>query len=462
MKKRILSTIITLASISAMAQAFQRDDVRVLTMVRDGSGRPVQGASLKFYGPFGRDNRRSEMSTYTGRNGESDKSMMPGRYLVIASDVERGIESKTIDVDSRRATNTFDLKLHTTRRPTIQFVVMSDDRNEPVANAKIEITSRETGKRDSLNSRGSGLTQYDIPNNADAGRFDVRISSTDFDTQNLNINFRPGTDTSSFIAYVQLRRNTNPRGGPDRNPPNRNQPKLDGMIRLSSKNRIEVGDVASINVGLMFSKTINERSQAISTVTITNPNGQVILNDSRNVRLILNDYVNTSYDVSTRMSGMYTVNVSAVMANGSGIQNSRWDSKFTFNVHGQTDDRGRTDIMTDRGDYTGMSDMEMDNKSIRSFIMSLTLSKGTRNLDTVKGWLSPRSGSGFHMMFQGTYDQNKGRLDARGTMADREDKRWEIRATGSPDRNNRLAVRLEIRALDNSYNRSFNFTLAKK
>jgi hypothetical protein len=314
-----------------------------------------------------------------------------------------------------------------------------------------------------LRSRGSGLTQYELPNSIDGGKFDVMVTSPDFSTMNMNINFRPGSDTSSVVAYMQLRRKTGLRPDGDRYPSSREFPKLDGMIRLTTKNQIEAGDVASVNVGLVLSKTNNERSQAISAVKITAPNGTVVLNDSRNIRLNLNEYANTVYDISTRMPGLYTVAVSAVMANGSGVQNSRWDGKFTFNVHSRSNDRSRTGILTDRGEYYGSSDMEMDNRDIKSFNMSLTLQKsGRNNLDNVKGWLSPRSGSGFHMVFEGSYDQNNGRLDARGTMTDRQDKRWEIRATGSPDRNNRLAVRLTVRALDGSYNRSFDYTLAKR
>ena len=462
MKIRLLSTLATVVTVAGIANAHYRADARVISMVRDNSGVPIQGASLKFFGPFGVANRRSELSTFTGRNGESDKMMSPGRYLVIASHNERGIDSRTFDVSSRGAVTSLDLKLRTTRRPTIQFVVMSDDRNEPVSNANIEVVNRETGKRDTLRSSGNGLTPYELANRSNGGKFDVRISSADFDTTNLNVSFSANTDTSSSIAYVQLRRKTGLSGGPNSSNQSKDLPKIDGVIRLTNKDRIEAGDVVPINVGLYLSKGFYERSQCISNVTITGPDGGALLSDARTIKFVLNEYTMTTYDISARMPGTYTVTVKATMPNGSRDQDSRWDGKFTFNVQGQSGSSKNSSMLMDRGSYLGNSDIEMDNKDIKSHILSLSVSKGPRNLDTIKGWLSPKAGSGFHMLFEGSFDQSNGRLDAKGTMTDREDKRWDIRLTGSPDRTGRMALKLSVRALDNSYNRSFSYTLAKQ
>jgi hypothetical protein len=462
MKIRLLSTLATLVSVAGMANAHYRADTRVITMVRDNSGIPVQGASLKFFGPLGVGNRRSEMSTFTGRNGDSDKMMAPGRYLVFASDNERGNDTRTFDVSNRGAITSLDLRLRTTRRPTIQFVVMSDDRNEPVSNANIEVVNRGTGKRDSLRSNGSGITPYELVNRSNGGKFEVRISSADFDTTNVNISFVPNADTSSTVAYVQLRRKTGLNGGSNSTSQSKDQPKIDGIIRLTNKDRIEAGDVVPINVGLYLSKGFFERSQCNSTVNISGPNGSGLLSDARTIKFVLNEYTMTTYDFSPKVPGTYTVTVVATMPNGSRDQNSRWDGKFTFNVHGQSAGSKNSGMVMDRGSYLGNSDIEMDNKDIKSHILSLSVSKGSRNLDTIKGWLSPKAGSGFHMLFEGSFDQTNGRLDAKGTITDREDKRWEIRLTGSPDRTGRMAVRLAIRALDNSYNRTFNYTLAKQ
>ncbi len=462
MKIRLLSTLATVVTVTGIVNAHYRADARVITMVRDNSGVPIQGASLKFFGPFGVANRRSEMSTFTGRNGESDKMMSPGSYLVIASHNERGIVSRTFDVSSRGSVTSLDLRLRTTRRPTIQFVVMSDDRNEPISNANIEVVNRETGKRDNLRSNGSGLTPYELVNRSNGGRFDVRISSADYDTTNLNVSFSANTDTSSSVAYVQLRRKTGLSVPPNSSYQSKDQPKIDGVIRLTNKDRIEAGDVVPINIGLYLSKGFYERSQCIATVNITGPNGSGVLSDSRTIKFVLNEYTMTKYDISTKVPGTYTVTVKATMPNGSRDLDSRWDGKFTFNVHAQSGSSKNSGMLMDRGSYIGNSDIEMDNKDIKSHILSLSVSKGPRNLDTVKGWLSPKAGSGFHMLFEGSFDQSNGRLDAKGTMTDREDKRWDIRLTGSPDRTGRMALKLSVRALDNSYNRSFSYTLAKQ
>jgi hypothetical protein len=459
MKITLLSAVLMVASIAGVATAA---DTRVITMVRDNSGIPVQGASLKFYGPFGVSNRRSDISTFTGRNGDSDKMFAPGKYLVFASDNTRGNDSRTFEVNSRGGLTTLDLKLRTTRRPTIQFIIMSDDLNEPVGGANIEIENRQTGKRDSLRSSGSGITPFEVPNGFSGGRFDIRVSSNDFDTTNVNVGFTPSTDTSSAIAYVQLRRKTGIRGNSNPGSQSKDQSKLDGLIRLPNKDRIEAGDVVSVNVGLLLSKGYSESSQCISTVNISGPSGAGVLSDSRNVKLTLNDYAFNTYDISARVAGTYTVSVSAVMTNGSGVQNSRWDGKFTFNVHPRNGNSSSSNLLMDRGDYLGISDIEMDNRDIRSHTLSLSLSKGSRNLDNIKGWLAPKTGFGFNIRFEGTYDQSNGRLDARGTMSDRDDKKWDIRLSGSPDRTGRLALKLSIRALDNSYNRSVSYTLAKK
>jgi hypothetical protein len=339
---------------------------------------------------------------------------------------------------------------------------MSDDRNEPVSSANIEVVNRETGKRDTLRSSGSGLTQYELANRSNGGKFEVRISSADFDTTNVNVSFSANTDTSSSIAYIQLRRKTGLSGGPNSSNQSKDQPKIDGVIRLTNKDRIEAGDVVPINVGLYLSKGFFERSQCNSTVNISGPNGSGLLSDARTIKFVLNEYTMTTYDFSPKVPGTYTVTVVATMPNGSRDQKSRWDGKFTFNVHGQSAGSKNSGMVMDRGSYLGNSDIEMDNKDIKSHILSLSVSKGSRNLDTIKGWLSPKAGSGFHMLFEGSFDQTNGRLDAKGTMTDREDKRWEIRLTGSPDRTGRMAVKLAIRALDNSYNRTFNYTLAKQ
>ena len=460
MKIRIISSVLALASVVSVAQAIHRADTRVITMVRDNSGQPVQGASVKFFGPFGVGNRRSEMSTFTGRNGESDKMMTPGRYLVFASDNERGIDSRTFDVSNRSSTSTLEMRLKSTRQPTIQFVVMSDDRNEPISNATLEITNRTTGRRDSLKSRGNGLTPYELSRESNGGRYDVMITSADFDTVNMNVNFSPVSNSSSIVSYVQLRRKTGLRNDPRPNSRSNEVPNIDGMIRLTKKDRIEAGDPVSVSVGLVLSKGTNLYSQCISTVNISGPNGAGILSDSRNVKLTLNEYANSTYDILPRVAGTYTVSVSAVIVNGNGVQNSRWDGKFTFNVQGES--RNSANLNMDRGDYFGTSDIELDNRDIKSHMLSLSLAKSSRGPDNVKGWLTPKNGSGFRIEFKGLFDQSTGRLDAKGTMMDRSDKRWDIQATGSTDRLGRQSVKVVIRALDNSYNRTYNFVLAKK
>ena len=459
MKNRFLSTILALATVTGMATAQRGYTTRVNTLVRDGSGQPVQGATVKFFGPFGNRERQTTTSDSTGRNGQSDITLTPGRYLVTATNDDRGIASTTFDVTDRSEFAHLDMRLHTTRRPTIQFVLMSDDRNEPVANADIEVFSDETGRRDTVRMR-NGIGVYDVPGSGRGGRFDVSIMSNDFDTVNKTITFRPRTDTSSLVYYLQLRHKSGLR---DRdNQPSRHYGKLDGMIRMSNKNRIQSGDLATVNVGLLMSETRNERGTCISTVNITAPNGSGISSDAKNVALSLNEYTTTQYDVHTSMPGTYTVSVSAIMVSSSGVQDSRWDGRFTFNVQPSNGRGSDSNTVVTRGDYVGAADLETDNRSISSHTMSLTISGGNRNSDRIKGWLAPKRGSGFHIEFEGTYDLTSGRVDGTGTMLDRSDKRWDIRVSGSPDRDGRIRIRLDVKDRDGSYNKTFSYLLTRK
>jgi hypothetical protein len=384
---------------------------------------------------------------------------VPGRYLLLAADDYLGFASTTVDVTERSRDIRADLRLRKTRRPTIQFVVMSDDRNEPVSDAEIEVFTNETGKRDLVRNRTNGLTTYEIPGSMSGGRFDVSIMSRDFDTVNKTITFRPKRDTSSMIYYVQMRRKT--RLDDRSNPTRYYSGKLDGMIRLTTKNQIEVGDVAHINVGLMLSESRNGRGIASSTVNISGPNGAGLMSDARNVSLSLNDYTNEVYDVRTTVPGVYTVRVNAVLTGSAGVQNAHWEGRFNFTVQPRNGRNYPPEQNVAKGDYVGNADIETDNSAIASHILSITLGNGDRSMDKVKGWLSPRRGAGFHIQFEGTFDRSNNRLDATGKMLDREDKRWDIRATGSPNRNGRMEVRLSIRAQDNSYNRTFTFLLDK-
>ena len=455
MKIRLLSAIVTVASIAGVALAQRGDNTRVMTLVRDNSGQPVQNASVKFFGPFGSNNRRGDYSVSTNRYGEVEQMLSPGRYLVFASDENRGSTSTTYVVSDRTSTGNLDLRLRTTRRPTIQFVLMSDDRNEPISNANIEVFTNETGKRDSFRSRGEGITQYEIPGSMSGGRFELAVTSRDFDTVTKTLNFRPRTDTSNTVVYIQMRRKTGLRN--DNGTKYQRGFKLDGLIRLTNKDRNEAGDMVPVYVGLLMSDTQNLRGQGSANIEVLAPNGSRVYSKSQSVELLLNEYASSTHDVRTTIPGVYTVVVSAT-----GQDSNRWDGKFTFNVQPRSGNRANPDHQFGRGDYLGMADIETDNRSITSHELSVTLTRGVKNSDDVKGWLEPRRGSGFRISFKGTYDLNLSSLKAIGTMDDRSDKRWEILLTGSPDRNGKISARLSIRALDNSYNRTFNFTLATR
>ena len=457
MKIRLLSTIVTVASITGVALAQRGVTTHIVTTVRDDTGRPVQGASVKFFGPFGTSFRRADYTSSTDRSGVSDQSVLEGRYLVYASTDNLGSQISTYDANDRSGVNRLDMRLRPTRRPTIQVVLMSEDRNEPIGGANIEVFTNETGRRDTIRSNSNGITPYDIPGSIRGGRFDLVISSREFDTVTKTLNFRPRTETGTILYYVQMRRKTGyePRTGLDR----RGQYTLDGMIRTSNKDREEVGGLVTINVGLLYSGGRASSTRGHSVVTVTRPDGSTILDQSSNMDLSLNEYANRNYDIRPNMAGTYTVSVRA-----DGEDRSTWNGRYTFIVHPRSrgnNDRSDSDIRITRGDFVGNADIEADNRSIASHILSITLSDNNRDIENVKGWLSPRRGEGFHMSFKGSFDYNRGRLDAVGTMVDRPDKRWDIRLTGSPDRNGQIDARLSIRATDNSYNKTFSFTISK-
>jgi hypothetical protein len=287
------------------------------------------------------------------------------------------------------------------------------------------------------------------------GRFELAVTSRDFDTVTKTLNFRPRTDTSNTVVYIQMRRKTGLRN--DNGTKYQRGFKLDGLIRLTNKDRNEAGDMVPVYVGLLMSDTQNLRGQGSANIEVLAPNGSRVYSKSQSVELLLNEYASSTHDVRTTIPGVYTVVVSAT-----GQDSNRWDGKFTFNVQPRSGNRANPDHQFGRGDYLGMADIETDNRSITSHELSVTLTRGVKNSDDVKGWLEPRRGSGFRISFKGTYDLNLSSLKAIGTMDDRSDKRWEILLTGSPDRNGKISARLSIRALDNSYNRTFNFTMATR
>jgi hypothetical protein len=383
---------------------------------------------------------------------------MEGRYLIFAYDERLGSQIATIDANDRSGVNRVELRLRPTRRPTIQVVLMSEDTNEPIGGANIEVINNETGRRENLRSNGNGITAYDLAGSNRGGRFDLAISSRDFDTVTKSLNFRPRTNSDTTLFYVQMRRRTglSPR---DSGQIIHGRYTLDGMIRTSNKDREEVGELVTINVGLVYGGGNALRTRGRSSVTITRPDGSTILNQNDNVDLSLNEYANSRYDIRPDRAGTYTVTVRA-----DGEDNTHWTGRYNFVVHDRgrgNNDRVDSNIPVSPGDYLGIADLQMDNRNIQSHQISITV-MDTRNSENIKGWLAPRRGEGFHITFKGSFDYSRNRLDATGTMQDRDDKRWDIRLTGSPDRNGKIAARLTVRATDNSYNQTFNFTLDKR
>ena len=370
----------------------------------------------------------------------------------------RGSAIATLDANDRSGVNRLDMKLRPTRQPVIQFVLMSEDRNEPIGGANIEVISNETGRRTSMRSNGNGITPYDVMRSDRSSRFDVSVTSRDFDTVVKTINFRPRSSTDNTLYYVQMRRKTGlePRGNQDR----RGRYTLDGMIRTTNKDREEVGGLVTVNVGLLYAGGRADMTRGHSVVTITRPDGSTILEQSANVDMYLNEYASRNYEIRPNMVGTYNVSVRA-----DGEENSHWTGRYSFVVHQRSrgnNDRSDSDLGLTDGDFLGNGDIEMDNREIASHILSITLTDRNRQNENIKGWLAPRRGEGFHITFKGSYDYSRGRLDAVGTMADRSDKRWDIRLTGSPDRNGKIDARLSIRAIDDSYNKTFSFTIAKR
>ena len=444
MKIRLISTFVIIASLASVALAQRGISTHIITNVRDDMGRTVQGATVRVFGPFGYTSRRNDFSSSTDRSGVADQSVLEGRYLVFAYDDRLGSNIKTVDANDRSGINQVDLQLRPTRRPTIQVVLMSDDTNEPIGGANIEVICNETGRRDDLRSNSNGITPYDIPGSIRGGRFDVAISSRDYDTVTRSLSFRPRSDSGTMVYYVQLHRKTATSARPGLSF-DRNRYTLDGLI--------------TINVGLQYGGGTASRTRGRSTVTVTQPDGSRILNQTDDIDLPLNQYSSNLYDIRLDRAGTYTVTVRA-----DGENNSHWTGRYTFVVYERgrgNNDRVGSDVAVTRGDYIATSDIQLDNRNVQSHQIQITL-VDTRNVENIKGWLAPRRGEGFHITFKGSFDYSRNRLDATGTMQDRNDKRWDIRLTGSPDRNGKIAARLTVRALDNSYNQTFNFTLAKR
>ena len=76
MKIRFLSTLAILASMTGAALAQRGVSTHIVTTVKDDSGRPVQGASVRLFGPFGYSSRRNDYSTSADRSGVADQTVV--------------------------------------------------------------------------------------------------------------------------------------------------------------------------------------------------------------------------------------------------------------------------------------------------------------------------------------------------------------------------------------------------
>ncbi len=177
--------------------------------------------------------------------------------------------------------------------------------------------------------------------------------------------------------------------------------KLDGMIRLANKERLEVGDAAPIRVRLMHTGGTSGNSPAKVTVVVTTPTGATLNQGTRDVQVPFNEYGESNFDFLFPVAGTYKATATATGENG-----SKWIGSFTFTTFAKktTGDKGSIASTLETGTYEAKVDVRMPSGSTVSHILSLTYSKGPHSNLTIKGWMAPAKGDGYHFQINGTWD----------------------------------------------------------
>lgn len=217
--------------------------------------------------------------------------------------------------------------------------------------------------------------------------------------------------------------------------------KLDGMIRMANHDRLEVGDVAPIRVRLMHTGGTGAKSLAKVTVVVKLPNGSVLSQGTQDVQVPFNEYAETNFDFLFQSAGKYTATATATGENG-----SKWTGNFSFTTVAKTTPKSKGPVVPtlESGTYECKVDIHMPDGKMVGHSISLTLSKSSGSAMTMKGWIAPNKGKGFHFQVSGTWNGTSHNLEPSGTGTDTADQNCTVKLSLMQGSNNSLHGDLTI------------------
>ena len=217
--------------------------------------------------------------------------------------------------------------------------------------------------------------------------------------------------------------------------------KLDGMIRMANRERLEVGDVAPIRVRLMHTGGTSGKTLAKVTVIVTTPTGATLNQGTREVQVPFNEYIDANFDFLFPVAGNYKVTATATGDNG-----SKWTGSFSFTTFSKTTTqvRGPVAPTLETGTYESKVDVRMPGGSTVSHILSLTFSKGRQNKLQIKGWMAPVKGDGYHFQITGTWDGVSRNITPIGHGTDVSDQKRDLALSLNQRSNNSLSGDITI------------------
>ena len=217
--------------------------------------------------------------------------------------------------------------------------------------------------------------------------------------------------------------------------------KIDGLIRMANRERLEVGDNAPIRVKLMHTGGTTGKSPARVTVVITTPTGATLNQGTQDMQAPFNDYAEALFDFTFPSAGKYTAVATATGENG-----SKWTGSFTFTTYAKavSKSKGPAGPTLETGTYESKVDIRMPDGNIVSHTVSLTMSRGPQNSMLMKGWMAPNKGKGFHSQFSGTWDGVSRNITPTGIGVDSGDAKCIISLSLTERSNNSLMGDLTI------------------
>lgn len=357
-----------------------------------------------------------------------------GRYTIHVSHPD--FDPGTAIVQTRSQGDQFSivtLRRNSQQRTVVVKAIESGSRT-PISRARVTFESGSDRRTSTTDSNGNVSVKLN-----QRTTYRVTIESNGHQTYTDQIDLqRP--DTSILNRTYQLRRGEG-NGGPGNG--NQRGAKLNGDIRMKT-GRVKAGEIATADIGVFYTDSQIERMTASVSVKVTDPNGRTVATSDYRQDLDLNGTSRRLVDIRTTVPGAYYVRVTAT---GNSMQT--WTSEKKFDV-----DRGQAGPVKSEGIYGGTIDLINLSGEKRAHTVSIKISKKNGNLYDVVGSLGPGRFEGFHIEFKGTYDVSRKNLDTVGNVVDEDGKRWDVRMTGTINQAGRLAVKISLRARDNSYNRT--------